>query len=300
MDNKSTIKLQAEEHEIINDDHFSTVEEYVLHLMHQSDYTRAQQLVSSKTVLDLGCNCGYGTNLLSQSCSSITGVDVSPVAIETAKKKYQRSNLTFTVVDGITLPFEDHTFDVVTSFQVVEHLVDYNTYFNEIRRVLKPDGLVILTTPNAAIRVKSGAKPWNRFHIHEFRGDELTKLLCAHFSHVKVFGQFATERAYMIEYNRCIAARDRMGTSSHPSLKSQLVNMLPDSLVNSLRILRASFNRRTPDSLTEQIMAQFSVEDFLYRTTDLDATLSLVACCACSYDALSRAIHTFIAEDRVH
>lgn len=300
MDNKATIKLQAEEHEIINDDYFSSVEEYVLHLMHNSDYTRALHLVSGKTVLDLGCNCGYGTNLLSQSCASITGVDVSPAAIETAKKKYQRSNLSFTVVNGITLPFEDHSIDVITSFQVIEHLVDYNAYFSEIRRVLKPDGLVLLTTPNAAIRVKPGAKPWNRFHMHEFRGDELTKLLCTHFPHVEVLGQFATERAYMIEYNRCVAARDRTDISSQPSLKSQLVNMLPASLANSLRALRASFNGKTPEPLNEEIMAQFSTKDFLYRTSNLDASLSLVACCACSDDALDRATKTFLAEESVH
>ncbi|MBW4057275.1 MAG: class I SAM-dependent methyltransferase, partial [Proteobacteria bacterium] len=209
MDNKSTIKLQAEEHDIINDDHFFSIEEYVLHLMHRSDYERAQRLVSSKVVLDLGCNCGYGTNLLSQSCNSIIGVDVSPTAIETAKSKYRRNDLSFKIVDGITLPFETDTFDVVTSFQVIEHLTDYNVYFSEVRRVLKPDGLLLLTTPNAAIRVKPGAKPWNRFHVHEFRGDELAKFLRGYFPLVEVFGKFAAEHVYAIEYNRCVAAKDR-------------------------------------------------------------------------------------------
>lgn len=243
MNNESIIKLQAEEHDIIDGANFTSVEEYILHLMHQSDYVRAQKLVIGKIVLDLGCNSGYGTNLLSQTCGRVTGVDVSPEAISTAKSKYQSNNMSFQLIDGITLPFESDSFDVITSFQVLEHIENYDNYFSEICRVLKPDGVLLLTTPNADIRVMPGSKPWNRFHVHvhEFRGHELSQFLKKYFPLVTVLGQFATERAYFIEYSRCTRARD--STVQTRSLKSKFLDYLPVSSVhcpNAPKFTRAS------------------------------------------------------------
>ena len=282
VDSKLTIKLQAEEHDIIDDANFASIEEYVLHLMHQSDYERAQKLVSGKVVLDLGCNCGYGSRLLSQTCHQVIGVDVSSAAIETARRKSQRDNVSFQLIDGITLPFESATFDVVTSFQVVEHIADYATYFSEIRRVLKPLGILLLTTPNAEIRVKPGAKPWNRFHVHEFRGDELEQLLQHYFPFVTVLGQFATEDAYSVEFNRCIRARDQSEISPQRSLKSKIVGCIPLPIANELRKLWGRLNAQKSSPLSEQSKSQFSTDNFSYRGSGLDKSLSLIAFCSSS------------------
>ena len=280
MDSKSTIKLQAEEHDIIDDTSFNSIEEYVIHLMHLADYETAQKFVAGKVVLDLGCNSGYGTKLLSQYCNHVTGVDVSPAAIEAAKTHCQNNNASFQVVDGITLPFEPATFDVVTSFQVVEHLVDYDAYLNEIRRVLKPEGIVILTTPNAEIRFKPGDKPWNRFHVHEFRGDELMEFLQGYFPFVNVLGQVATPEAYAIEFNRCIKARDRVEASQQLSLKSKFVNFMPKFIADALRSFRARLKTQQPGPISERAKEQFSTADFCYKESELDKALSLFATCS--------------------
>ncbi|MFT4672062.1 MAG: 2-polyprenyl-3-methyl-5-hydroxy-6-metoxy-1,4-benzoquinol methylase [Arenicella sp.] len=279
MDNKSTIKLQAEEHEIINDSSFASIEEYVIHLMHLADYEAAQKVATGKVVLDFGCNCGYGTKLLSQTCNHVTGVDVSPSAIEAAKAQCPNNNVAFQLIDGITLPFESATFDVVTSFQVVEHVADYDTYLSEIRRVLKPEGVLLLTTPNAEIRVKPGAKPWNRFHVYEFRGDELMLLLQRYFPLVKVLGQVATAEAYAIEFNRCIKARDRVETTPQLNLKRVIVKYIPKPIANVLRSFRARLNPQQTSPLSEQARNRFSTADFFYRDSELDKALSLVATC---------------------
>jgi len=290
---QSVIKLQSEEHEIINPDVYASREEYVINLMHLSDYHRARATVSNKDVLDLGCNSGYGTNILSNECKSIVGVDVSPMAIQTAKSKYKKSNLDFCVGDGIKLPFNDNSFDAITSFQVIEHLVDYENYFKEIKRVLRPSGILILTTPNAEIRVRPGNKPWNRFHVHEFVGKELDELLSKYFSFTQVIGQFAKKSTFLVEYNRCIKARDAItSVNQSKTLKGVIVNLLPVSFANFLRsILKKS---DIAVALSESEMSKYSVDDFYYQDGNLDKSISLVACCSNSKDSLTGFTQTFL------
>lgn len=297
METQSTIKLQAEEHEIIDDENFASLEEYVLHLMHQSDYKKAQKLVIGKRVLDLGCNCGYGTYLLSQTCNRVTGVDVSPVAIKTARTKYRHDNVSFQMIDGITLPFESETFDVIISFQVIEHIADYDSYFREIRRVLKPDGILLLTTPNAEIRIKPGAQPWNRFHVHEFRGEEFSQFLQSYFPFVAVIGQFATEKAYSVEYDRCTRKRDRVESTQGRSLKMILTDSIPLPIANTLRNLHNHIIDKKPKKISEQSKNQFSIDDFFYKGSNLDKSLSLIASCSCTREMQSTVSQAFIVNE---
>ena len=294
MTAQAVIKLQSEEHEIIDPDFYASREEYVIHLMHLSDYKRAQILVKGKSVLDLGCNSGYGTNLLSEDCKSIIGVDVSPEAIKTAKLKYNKANLEFQLVNGINLPFEDNSFDVITSFQVIEHLVDYDTYFKEVQRVLRSDGILLLTTPNAEIRVRSGQKPWNRFHVHEFRGAELNNFLCDYFTNTKVIGQFANGIAYTIELARCAKARDAEIINEGFQIKKFLVENLPKPVVDLARELKGKRSAVKTKYISDQEKNEFNLSDFYYRSNDLDSSLTLIAFCTVNIAAQKAAIQAFI------
>ena len=130
-------RLHAEQHEIIKVDEFKTVQEYILHLMHLSDYSKAALIAKNKVVLDFGCNGGYGASIMSKYASHVTGIDVSKAAIKSASSKYSKNNLAFETVDGVNLPFQDNFFDMVTAFQVIEHLPSYEFFFTEITRVLK-------------------------------------------------------------------------------------------------------------------------------------------------------------------
>ena len=296
MSVQSVIKLQSEEHDIINPDFFASKEDYVIHLMHLSDYQRAQSIVSDKVVLDLGCNSGYGTNLLSEKAIKIIGVDVSSLAIETAKSKYKKNNLNFQLVDGIKLPFEDATFDAVTSFQVIEHLVDYEIYFNEIKRVLRPSGVLILTTPNAEIRVKSGQKPWNRFHVHEFSIVELGELVKKYFDFSTVIGQHANGLSYSTEYERCIRARDAI-VSKRFTIKRFIRDSLPDPLVEYLRSLKSKAPSNKSGYLSDEEKKNYSLSDFFYKNSNNDVALSLVACCSNNKTSKNAAVKNFIPDN---
>src|SRR5258707_171129 len=97
-------------------------------------------------------------------------------------------------------PSTPTTLTWLLSIQVIEHIVDMDAYLNEIWRVLKPGGIVVFSTPNAAIRLDPGMKPWNRFHIQEFTPVQLEALLRATFAEVKLRGQFAKDEIYRIEF----------------------------------------------------------------------------------------------------
>jgi len=151
---------------------------------HIARYEAAQDIVKDKIVLDIACGSGYGTSLLSKYAKRITGVDISNDAVNFANKEYCGDNIIFKKSNGKTIPFEDDSFDVVTSFETIEHINEYEFFMAEIKRVLKPNGLFILSTPN-----KLEFSQGNHFHVHEFIHDELVGLVKKYYSELKPFYQ---------------------------------------------------------------------------------------------------------------
>jgi len=201
------IRLQAEEHPLIDDKAPETLSEKCLHLMHLKAYDEAGKHAQGRDVLDVGCNTGYGTLRLVAMARSVTGVDVSPAAVEAARTRPGGEAVDFRTIDGLGLPFPDNSFDLVTSFQVVEHVTDPLPYLNEIKRVLRPGGQALITTPNAAIRLDPGMTPWNRFHVREYRAAELEVELAKVFADVEVLGMFGVPTLYDLEIERVGANR---------------------------------------------------------------------------------------------
>jgi 2-polyprenyl-3-methyl-5-hydroxy-6-metoxy-1,4-benzoquinol methylase len=152
---------------VVAEHYVRTRESYLIYIMHIVTYNYARSYVIGKDVLDMGCGTGYGTALIADSCLSISGVDISDEAIAYAKEKYQHPNLAYKTihkVEDAPLPFADQKFDVVLSFQVIEHISDTRTYLTEIQRVLKPGGVFIVATPDRSTRLLPFQRPWNRYH----------------------------------------------------------------------------------------------------------------------------------------
>lgn len=150
----------------------------------------AIQYISDKYVLDAGCGVGQGAAYLSQNGARyVVGIDVSPEAITYARDFFPKDNLSFVVMDALWLGFPDRTFDVVTSIEVIEHLQKPEQYVSEIRRVLKDEGVLVLSTPNKLISSPTPGTIWP-YHVREFRPDELSGLLARYFSHVEVWGMW--------------------------------------------------------------------------------------------------------------
>lgn len=147
-------------------------------------YESVLQIVNNKVVLDIASGSGYGTNLISTKAKKVYGVDVDPVAINYAKKAYSNNKTEFILGNGKTIPLDDNTCDVVISFETIEHIDKYLGFIKEINRVLKNDGLFILSTPNKIEFPKS-----NHYHVHEFVENELDSLLSKFFKYSKKYYQ---------------------------------------------------------------------------------------------------------------
>ena len=282
LTHEEMIGLQAEKHELIDAHNFRSREEYVLHLIHSFAYLHAAKFAEDKTVLDLGCNTGYGTKILSKSAKRVIGVDVSKEAILAAQRQYGSVGIDFQLIDGKQLPFDDDKFDVIIGCQVIEHIVDYNVYLNELKRVLSPTGIAIFTTPNALLRLDPGMKPWNRFHVREFDHSELKILLETHFATVQIMGLFAEESLYLIEKNRLARAREaarmRQQRRYYYQLRSIVKRMMPSRVLKKLKNILAIASHPKIE-IGKSFTERYGIRDLFYRTAELDIALDLLAIC---------------------
>lgn len=174
--------------------YLSCAGDYLIYLFHLASYDFTLPYVGGKRVLDFGCGTGYGAHRIAPSCAAVVGVDVSAEAVAYARSRYSAPNLEFQAlppVEQAPLPFEDASFDVVLSFQVIEHVPSPPAYLSEVRRVLSEDGVFVIATPDRTTRLLARQRPWNRYHVYEWAPAEFDRLLLAHFGRVEAFGMGA-------------------------------------------------------------------------------------------------------------
>ena len=156
---------------------------------HFHRYLLAVRFCEGKNVLDVACGEGYGTALLGTVARTVVGVDSSPEAIAHAGKHYGSKTVAFELAEATALPLDDSSVDTVVCFETLEHLTDHDGLLSELRRVLRPDGVVLLSTPDRDTYL-AGEAP-NPYHLREVNGPELLELLRRHFENVALGGQSA-------------------------------------------------------------------------------------------------------------
>lgn len=156
---------------------------------HVARYSFALAYVKSKDVLDIACGTGYGLAYLSRGARSVTGVDVDIEAARQALSECETDKTRVLLGDGTNLPFCDESFDVVTSFETLEHLHVRSGFLSELKRVLKRGGMLVLSTPNANYTEPVNGRPSNPFHIFEYKPEELRAELEGHFIIEDFLGQ---------------------------------------------------------------------------------------------------------------
>jgi SAM-dependent methyltransferase len=157
---------------------------------HLARYLFAARLARRRRVLDIGCGAGYGSFELAQSASSVTGLDVSPEAVALARGSYAAPNLHFFAASATRIPFPDASFGLITCFEVIEHIHDWQLLLNEAHRLLAPGGQFIVSTPNKSYYAESRAQTGpNPFHVHEFEYDEFKAALESKFPSVTLYLQ---------------------------------------------------------------------------------------------------------------
>ena len=168
--------------------------DYYLHL---NRYRFSTGFVQDKVCLDIGCGSGYGSFYLARNgATKVIGGDKSEDAISCARNstKARTSGAPeLQVLDAACLPFADNSFGAVISFEVIEHLKNYEGLLAEIHRVLGRGGTLILSTPNRLAGPFGFRSSWN-LHIHEFTQQELLSLVQGYFGKAEVYGQVLLNR----------------------------------------------------------------------------------------------------------
>jgi SAM-dependent methyltransferase len=156
---------------------------------HWHRYAFARPLAAGRRVLDAACGEGYGSALLARTATSVTGLDIDPASIAHAQARYAGlANLRYECGDAAALPFAAGSFDLVVSFETLEHLEAQEDLIAGFARVLDEDGLLVISSPDRHVYSElAGFR--NEFHVRELYRQEFIDLLAAHFPVARLYGQ---------------------------------------------------------------------------------------------------------------
>jgi ubiquinone/menaquinone biosynthesis C-methylase UbiE len=181
---------------------------------HMARYAFATRLARDARVLDLGCGTGYGTGELGQHARSATGIDLAGDAVAYAREHYSLPNTTFLAASATRLPFPAASFDLITAFEVIEHLDNWRDLLTEARRLLDPCGTFLVSTPNKLYYAESrAAQGPNPFHAHEFEFDEFRDALAAVFPQVTMLLQNRLESQAFYPHARFFPVDAQLNTA---------------------------------------------------------------------------------------
>ena len=142
---------------------------------HEVVYQRLLPLCERHDVLEAGCGEGYGADLIAGVARRVVGLDYDESAVAHVKARYPRVDMRHGNLAELPLP--DADVDVVVNFQVIEHLWDQGQFARECLRVLRPNGVLLMSTPNRITFSPGRDTPINPFHTRELNAEELTELL---------------------------------------------------------------------------------------------------------------------------
>jgi SAM-dependent methyltransferase len=150
----------------------------------------AGYLTKEMALLDIGCGYGYGTDFLATATKTAVGVDTDRRAISFARRHYKRDNLRFVLIRDLS-ELSSASFDAVIALEVIEHVADAGVFLSHVRRLLRPSGEFIMSTPNRMFTEKfyRRGKPLNPYHLHEFYPQEIRALLTPLFNEVEGYAQ---------------------------------------------------------------------------------------------------------------
>lgn len=176
---------------------------------HVARYDWVGGLADGHVVLDAACGVGWGTAVLAHAgARRVIGVDIDEASLASGRER-AGGLAEFVRGDLLALPFEDAAFDLVVCFEAIEHVSDPDRALDELRRVLSPDGLLAVSSPNRGVY-----PPGNPHHLRELTSEELETLLRQRFAHVALYGQ-QTHLGSLLSDERGLLATEELPARVH-------------------------------------------------------------------------------------
>lgn len=254
-------KIKAER---IDPEDFSTAPFFY---QQQKVYSFCRKYVKNKVVLEVGSGSGYGTYHLSKFAKKIIAIDKDSGSIKESEKRYKSKNITF--IPSTIEAYKTHQkFDIIIMLQVMEHILEIHSFLEKILFLLKKNGLVILSTPNALTQSYNE----NPYHHKEFNSTELRNLLSGYFKRVNLYGLHGDRKICEYEQMR----------------KKQVLSILSKDPWNVRRfiprIIRKyifdiiSFSRKNITKVkTNNYYNSISENNFIISQTELNKSIDLIA-----------------------
>ncbi|MCC7360934.1 MAG: class I SAM-dependent methyltransferase [Anaerolineales bacterium] len=252
----------------------------LVYLKHQTMYAWTHRWTRGRQVLDLGCGEGYGSHNLAEVASSVVAADYSPAAARHVLATYGSPRLRGVCCDGERLLFAAESFDVVVSFEVIEHVPDVACYLRDVQRVLRSGGAFLVSSPNRLTRPQLLQRPWNPHHLREYTAEQYDQALRRVFPQVEVYGVTAIPEIGEIE-------RKRVRRAALRSWSTRLARgVLPVAVYSTLKMRLKAWRRpvlagnQTVDASSRLAdVGRFTAADFSITNKNLDGSMNLVAVC---------------------
>ena len=236
---------------------------------HMSRYRSVMNIVKNKVVLDIASGTGYGTYMMAQDAKKVIGVDISQDAIDYSIEHYSSKNIEYKCGGAYKIPVQDNSIDIVVSLETIEHLDKPEIFVKEVKRVLRKDGLFVVSTPNDDQFVEG-----NEFHVHQFQLPELKKLTVKYFKNIKYYYQLSYYATALMDEKNLVSDKAKINqvTKSFTQNKKDsiyYVAVCSDEDISDVNLLN---NCYLPDSFSEKSGLELSknIED---RISQLDRTI---------------------------
>lgn len=229
--------------------------------MFYGNYEWASQFAENKVVLDCACGSGYGSDILSKVCKRVIGADVDPEIIRYARDTFKNEKIAFNIFSAAEVPFPDDYFDLVVSFDTIEHVDDDERVFAELQRVTKGGGEIILSTPIGYYHKNHGEEELlDSTHIREYSAYEWLSILSNHFSTAEFFTRdqnFQFSRVYPgpflgIPYDVSFVKVINMQNEKKNNMFDNVKDLVATHMTYKIKALEAELRMVEADLKTEQ------------------------------------------------
>jgi ubiquinone/menaquinone biosynthesis C-methylase UbiE len=216
---------------------------------HLHRYAMVSKYIKDKVVLDIASGEGYGSNLMSKNAAFVYGVDIDLTTIQEAKLKYKNKNIEYLAGSASDIPLEDNSIDIVVSFETIEHHDKHDEMIAEVKRVLRPNGILIISTPDK-LYYSDERNFNNHFHTKELYKQEFKDLIVKNFKNIQLLTQKYVNGNSIIEDET---------TNNSLQIFSGNYTEIADVIINPLYLIAIA----SDDTLVEQKSTIFDGSDII-------------------------------------